>query len=137
MRRNQWNLLGESLHIVDQRKFHQCFTRFVFFEYHLFLLQCKQAIGIACKPSDWRLFIHGLSSNLKAALLHNVNKHTLLPLVYSVNFKEVHSCFKILLDAFSTVGRSLQISNLVFMIGLQGVFTNCPSNLQFDRSATP
>lgn len=111
-RRKQWNLLGESLHIVDKKKLYQCFSNLVFFKYDLFLPQCKQAGGIDCNPSDWRLFIHGLSRNLKAMLLHNGNKHTSLPLIQSVNLKDEQSCFKILLDAFSTVGRSQEISKL-------------------------
>jgi hypothetical protein len=58
-----------------------------------------KAIGIACNPNEWCLFIDSSSRSQKAVLLHNGNKYPSLPLAHSVHFKEDYNNIKSLLDS--------------------------------------
>jgi hypothetical protein len=58
-----------------------------------------EAIGIACNPNEWYLFIDSSSRSLKAVLLHNGNKYPSLPLAHLVHFKKDYNSIKSLLDA--------------------------------------
>lgn len=58
---------------------------------HLF-----KAIGIACNPSKWYLFIDSSFKSLKAMLLHNRHIYLSLHSTHSVQLKEEYSSVKIL-----------------------------------------
>jgi len=45
-------------------------------------------LGMAYAADDWRLFIDGSVSSLKAVLLHNTNNKPSIPLAYGTNMKE-------------------------------------------------
>lgn len=74
-RLKQWNLVDNSVQVTDHRKRHQRFSNF--FSQRDGPCLCNdvaglfQAIGIACSPIEWRLFIDNSSRSLKAVLLHN------------------------------------------------------------------
>ena len=91
-RLKQWNLLDESVLFTDQRKRHETFSNF--FSQQDGLCFCNNvaglfdAIGIACNPNEWRLFIDSSSRSLKAVLLHNGNSYPSLPMAHSGRLKE-------------------------------------------------
>jgi hypothetical protein len=102
-RLKQWNLLDESVQVTDQRKRHQDFSSFYTRLDGLCFCQnvtgLFEAIGIACNPNEWCLFINSSSRSHKAVLLHNGNKYPSIPLVHLVHFKEDYNSIKSLLDA--------------------------------------
>lgn len=133
-RLKDWNLLDETVQVSGQRKRHQRFS--IFFSQQDGLCFCNnvtglfEAIGISCKPSEWRLFIDSSSRSLKAVLLHNGNKHPSLPMAHSVHLKEDYSSVKMLLSAlkydkygWEVIGDFKMVS---FLMGLQGGFTKFP-----------
>jgi hypothetical protein len=48
------------------------------------------ALGIKHDQHEWRLFMDSLKLSLKAALLHNGNRHTFIPVGHAVHKKETH-----------------------------------------------
>jgi hypothetical protein len=133
-RLKQWNLLDKSVQVTDQRKRHQAFSSF--FTCQDGLCFCHnvtglfEAIGIACNPNEWRLFIDSSSRSLKAVLLHDGNKCPSLPLAHSVHLKEDYNSIKSLLDdlkydqyGWEVIG---DFKMVAFLMGLQGGFTTFP-----------
>lgn len=57
-----------------------------------------QKMGLDDNPNDWRLFIDGSSSSLKAILLHKTNRKPTIPLFYSTEMKEDYASLKKLLQ---------------------------------------
>ena len=136
-RLKQWNLLDESVQVMDQRKRHQAFSSF--FTYQDGLCFCHnvtslfEAIGITCNPNEWRLFIDSSCRSLKAVLLHNGNKYPSLPLAHSVHMKEEYSSIKALLDALKYDDYGWEVIGdfkmVAYLMGLQGGFTKFPCYL--------
>jgi hypothetical protein len=92
-----------------------------------------QAIGIACNPNEWCLFIDSSSRSHKAVLRHNGNKYLSLPLAHSVHFREDYNSIKSLLDALKYNDYGWEVIGdfkmLAFLMGLQGGFTKFPCYL--------
>ena len=136
-RLKQWNLLDESVQVADQRKRHLAFSSF--FTHQDELCFCNnvaglfEAIGIACNPDEWRLFIDSSSRSLKAVLLHNGNKYPSLPLAHPVHLKEEYNSVKNLLDALKYDEYGWEVIGdfkmVAFLMGLQGGFTKFPCYL--------
>ncbi|XP_076066165.1 hemicentin-2-like [Oratosquilla oratoria] len=57
------------------------------------------AIGVPFVPKEWRFFIDGSTTSLKAVLLHNGNKFLTLSLAHSVCLKEDYYSVRVLLEA--------------------------------------
>lgn len=55
------------------------------------------AFGYRYDAREWRLFIDGSSSSLKAVLLHNGNQQPAVPIAYSKTMKETYENLKIIL----------------------------------------
>ncbi|XP_076359548.1 uncharacterized protein LOC143251981 isoform X1 [Tachypleus tridentatus] len=92
-----------------------------------------EAIGIACNPNEWRLFINSSSRNLKAVLLHSGNKYPSLSLAHSVHLKEEYNSVKTLLEAlkYDECGWDVigDFKMVTLLMGLQGGFTKFPCYL--------
>ena len=133
-RLKQWNLVDDSVQVTDQRKRHQRFSNF--FSQRDGLCFCNdvaglfQAIGIACNPIEWRLFIDSSSRSLKAVLLHNGNNYPSLPMAHSVHLKEDYTSVKMLLSALKYDDYGWEVIGdfkiVSFLMGLQGGFTKFP-----------
>lgn len=54
-------------------------------------------MGIVYKAEDWRLFIDGSTSSLKAVLLHKTNSKPSVPVAFSTDTKETHQKFELIL----------------------------------------
>ena len=92
------------------------------------------AIGIACNPCEWRLFIDSSSRSLKGVLLHNGNLYPSLPVAHSVQLKEDYSSsVKFLLDALKYKEYGWEVIGdfkmVAFLTGLQSGFTKFPCYL--------
>ena len=81
-----------------------------------------EAIGIACNPSEWRLFINSSSRSLKGLLLHDGNMYASL-LAHWVQLKEEYSNVRILLDALKYEKYSREVIGdykiVTLLMGLQ------------------
>ena len=90
-------------------------------------------MGIALKPSEWRLFIDSSTRSLKAVLLHNTNQWPSIPLAYSAEMKEEYINVRILLDVLKYDTYQWEVIGdfkmIAFLIGLQRGFTKYPCYL--------
>lgn len=130
-RLKQWNLLDESVQVIDQRARHQTFSSFLNHQDRLCFCNnvtgLFETIGITCNPSEWCLFIDSSFQSLKAVLLHNENNYPSLPMAHFVHLKENYNSVKMLLSAlkydnygWEVIGEFKMVS---FLMGLQGGFT--------------
>ena len=127
----EWNLLGEDCRSAVYRNRHAKFS--IYYTVEDNLCYCKDvnglfaAIGIVHDPSEWRLFIDSSSRSLKAVLLYNGNKHSSIPVDYSMqmseSFKNVHQLLnRIFYDQFNWYVCG-DFKMLEFLLGLQGGYT--------------
>ncbi|XP_076371597.1 uncharacterized protein LOC143257152 [Tachypleus tridentatus] len=99
-----------------------------------------EAIGIACNPNEWRLFIDSSSRSFKAVLLHNGKEYTSLPLAHLVHLKEEYNSVKTLLEALKYDEYDWEVIGdfklVVFLMGLQERFTKFPYFFAFGTAGT-
>lgn len=78
-------------------------------------------------PNDWRLFIDGNKTSVKAVLLHNGNEKPSIPVAYAVNIKESYDTMKDVLSLIQYRRFNFQIvadyKVIAFLMGLQSGYT--------------
>ena len=79
---------------------------------------------------EWRLFIDSSNISLKAVLLNNRNKFSLIPVGHSVKMKESHKSMDLLLPALNyqeykwLICGDLKVVGVI--LGFQGGYTKHP-----------
>ena len=101
-RLQQWNFLEKSTKVTFNRKRSKQFS--LFFKtmenkcYFEDVQGLFHAMRIVHNPNEWRLFIDGSKTSLKAALLHKGNTLPTIPVFHSVGSKETYECLKGMLN---------------------------------------
>jgi len=68
------------------------------FTYCIDIKGLVEKLGMAYVADDWRLFIDGSVSSLKAVLLHKTNNKPSIPLAYGINMKETYATLGTILE---------------------------------------
>jgi len=88
----QWNLLHHPVKLTTFRtrnkKFEQFFKTAVYFNYCKYIDGLMDAMHIRHSPEQWRIFIDGSKTSLKAVLVHNGNNLPAIPVAYAPSTKE-------------------------------------------------
>lgn len=130
-RLQQWNLLTKSTKITSFRKRNEALSEF-FKKKESICICCDidglmAALGFVHKADEWRLFIDGSKSSLKAVLLHNGNELPSIPIAHSVTMKENHDSMKMFLDAVNYEKYQWQICAdlkvIAILLGMQAGYT--------------
>ena len=101
-RLQQWNFLEKSTKVTFNRKRSKQFS--LFFKTMENKCYCEDVQGlfdamrIVHNPNEWRLFIDGSKTSLKAALLHKGNTLPTIPVFHSAGSKETYECLKGMLN---------------------------------------
>lgn len=87
-------------------------------------------LGIDYEASEWRLFIDSSKRSLKAAILHNSNIFSSVPVAHSVIMKETYANMKILLEKINYIHHNWLICGdlkvVAILQGLQGGYSKYP-----------
>lgn len=126
-----WSLLEKNTKISIYRDRHMKYS--VFFSTKGDLCYCKDISGLMSalncpyNSEEWRLFIDGSKSSLKAVLLHNGNALPSVPIGYSCIMKESYENMKILLHEIDYSHHNWSICAdfkvIAILIGLQLGYT--------------
>lgn len=144
-RLQEWNLLAPSTKISLQRKRNREMAAFytdlenISFCNNIVLLM--DTLKIPYETKDWRLFIDGSKTSLKAVLLHNGNQYPSVPIAYSTVLKETYENMESILNLIKykdfkwKVCADLKV--IAMLVGLQGGFTKyCCFLCMWDSRAT-
>ena len=88
-RLKEWHLSGPTCKVYKYRK-----RRLSSLRYFSDIPRLFNEIGIDYNPLDWRLCIDSSVKSLKAVLLHNGNKFSLIPVGHSVHMKKEYENVK-------------------------------------------
>jgi hypothetical protein len=138
-RLKEWNLLDSSTHFSWFRHRERELSQFFSSDDCNCLSYCNNipalvnSLGIPYQPEEWRLFIDGCKTSLKAVLLHNSNKIASIPIAHSFVLKESYKTLKQLLIAIDYPANNwlfcgdLKVISIV--LGLQNGYTKHPCYL--------
>jgi len=121
-RLKQWNLLDPSTTFSQYKHREREFIEF--FTYRDGISYCQNIEGLITKlgaiyaADDWRLFIDGSKTSLKAVLLHNGNNFGSVPLAYAVGMKENYGVLKTLLELIKYAEHGWKICSDLKVVGI-------------------
>lgn len=144
-RLQEWNLLAPGTKISVQRTRSKEMSGFYFHSENICfcndIVSLMGELKIPYDTNEWRLFIDGSKTSLKAVLLHNGNKSPSIPVAYSTVLKETYENMKSILDLIKykdfkwKVCADLKV--IAMLLGLQGGFTkHCCFLCMWDSRAT-
>lgn len=129
---NENNLLADGVYIKSQK--HRQEAYIPFFETQVIpaagveaeasLSFCVDIAGLMAQMNivyvvnDWRLFIDGSKSSLKAVLLHNDNRYMPIPVAYSRTMKETHRSIKIIFKKIKYMDHKWDVSGDLKVVAL-------------------
>lgn len=144
-RLQEWNLLARDTKVTVQRKRNREMASFYSNSEDLCFCNniesLMRELNIPYETKDWRLFIDGSKTSLKAVLLHNGNEYPSIPVAYTTVLKETYENIKSILDVIKykdfqwKVCADLKV--IAMLLGLQGGFTKyCCFLCMWDSRAT-
>ncbi|KAL0829765.1 hypothetical protein ABMA28_003252 [Loxostege sticticalis] len=144
-RLKEWKLLAPNTKVSVQRKRNKemasFYSNFENICYCNDIETLMSELNIPYVTQEWRLFIDGSKTSLKAVLLHNGNKYASVPIAYSTVLKETYENIKSILDLIKykdfrwKVCADLKV--VAILLGLQGGFTKyCCFLCLWDSRAT-
>ncbi|XP_051155322.1 uncharacterized protein LOC127277918 [Leptopilina boulardi] len=128
-RLKQWNLVEKDFKITLNRENNNRSTL-----EEIFKVDEENEKNFASYVSnEWRLFIDGSTTILKAVLLHNENKVPSVPLAYATDMKETYEILEKILRLIKYPQHEWQIVSdlkvLTILFGMQGGYTKHPCYL--------
>lgn len=144
-RLQEWNLLSPETTISLSRKRNKHLA--TFFTQNDSICYCNDINGlmnelrIAYRTNEWRLFIDGSKTSLKAVLLHNGSEYPSIPVAYSITLKETYDTMQFILNLIKYRDSSWKVCAdlkvIALLLGLQGGFTKyCCFLCMWDSRAT-
>lgn len=145
-RLKHWNLTTPDFKVTSYRNFEERneFKQFFALEEKVIANQISQMayctnvtalfeyIGVNHVREEWRLFIDGSTTSLKAVLLHNGNEYPSVPLAYATNLKEEYHNMETLLQKINYAEFEWKVCCDLKMIAiLIGLKSGYPTNQCF------
>lgn len=144
-RLQEWKVLAPDTKVTAQRKRNNEMASFYSNSENICycndIVTLMSELSVPSETEDWRLFIDGSKTSLKAVLLHNGNEYASVPIAYSTVLKETYENMKSILDLIKYKDFNWKICAdlkvIAILLGLQGGFTKyCCFLCMWDSRAT-
>lgn len=130
---NDNHLLAPGTKVTAYRKRQRLLQKFFLvndkktYAYCNIVTELMKAMGIEYEPDDWRLFIDGSKTSLKAVLLHISNNKPSIPVAYSTETKETYDVLKKMLEDIKYDEHKWRVCSdlkvVAILQGMQGGYT--------------